>query len=135
MGPLDLAVGGGLDHVEREGRASVLRVALVVEVDVVAVLRDVLEVRVGLRDSPVDRRLVLGVEPVRLGEAAVLRDVDAAVRHPGRRSRLHGSEPFCLVNVVVVLPVPESPTAKPILSPSFVGMTLQPACSGRPPRS
>jgi hypothetical protein len=34
----------GLDHVEREGRAAVLRVLGVVEVDLVAVLGDVLQV-------------------------------------------------------------------------------------------
>ena len=87
VGLLDLVVDGRLDHAEREGRAPVLRVARVVEVDVVAVLRDVLEVRVGLRDRAVDRRLVVGVEPEGLREAAVLGRHDPAVGHPARRSR------------------------------------------------
>ena len=84
----NLSVGRRLDHGERERRATVLRVALVVEVDVVAMLGDVLEVRVRLRHRAVDGRLVLGIEPVRLREAAVLGDVDA-VGHPGDEVVLH----------------------------------------------
>src|SRR5439155_13503 len=44
---------------------------------------DVLEVRLGLGDGSVDRRLVLGIEAEGLGKAAVLGRHDAAVRHPG----------------------------------------------------
>src|SRR5216684_1237323 len=43
------------------------------------------------------------------------------------KSSCTGSEPFCRVNVVVVLPVPERPTARQTLSPSSVGMISQPA--------
>src|SRR6266704_3085160 len=51
------------------------------------------------------------------------------------KSSCTGSEPFCRVNVVVVLPVPDRPTVRHTFSPASVGMILQPACSGRPPRS
>ena len=72
---------------------KVARPFLVYEVSkkssLVAVLRDVLEVRVRLRDGAVDRRLVLGVEAEGLGEAAVLGGVDPAVRHPGDEVVLH----------------------------------------------
>ena len=44
-------------------------------------------------------------------------------------------EPFCLVKVVVVLPVPDRPTISMVLEPSEVGMTLQPACMANPPPS
>jgi len=54
------------------------------------VLGHVLEVGARLRDRLVDRGLVLRVEPVRLGEAAVLRREDLAVRHPGDEVVLHG---------------------------------------------
>ncbi len=51
------------------------------------------------------------------------------------KSSCTGSEPFWRVNVVVVLPVPERPTISTTRSPWSVGMSLQPACSGSPPRS
>jgi hypothetical protein len=51
------------------------------------------------------------------------------------KSSWTGRDPFCRVKVVVVLPVPDRPTMRPIRSPESVGMTLQPACRGRPPRS
>jgi hypothetical protein len=86
---LDLVAGGRVDHVEGERRAAVRRVVRVVEVDLVAVLRDVLEVRARLRHRAVDRRLVLRVEPEGLREAAVLGCVDVAVRHPGDEVVLH----------------------------------------------
>src|SRR5919204_3947650 len=71
VGLLDLVRGGRLDRPETEGRAPVLRVARVVEVDLVAVLRDVLQVRVRLRDGTIDRRLVIRIQAKRLREAAV----------------------------------------------------------------
>ena len=89
MGLVDRPCRGRLDHVERERRATVLGVALVVEVDVVAGLRDVLEVRARLRDRAVDGRLVLGIQREGLGEATVLGGVDGAVRHPGDEVVLH----------------------------------------------
>ena len=46
-----------------------------------------------------------------------------------------GFEPFCVVNVVVVFPVPDSPMIMKTLSPAAVGITLRPACSARPPFS
>ena len=51
------------------------------------------------------------------------------------KSSCTGSEPFWRVKVVVVLPVPERPTIRPTRLPCSVGMILQPACSGIPPRS
>ena len=51
------------------------------------------------------------------------------------KSSCTGSDPFWRVKVVVVLPVPESPTIRPTRSPRSVGTILHPACSGRPPRS
>ena len=44
-----------------------------------------------------------------------------------------GFDPFCVVNVVVVLPVPDSPMIMNTLSPSAVGITLRPACNASPP--
>ena len=55
--------------------------------------------------------------------------------HQATKSSCTGSEPFWRVNVVVVLPVPDRPTIRPTRSPDGVGITLQPACSARPPRS
>ena len=55
--------------------------------------------------------------------------------HQATKSSCTGSDPFCRVNVVVVLPVPDSPTIRPVLTPASVGIILQPACSARPPRS
>src|SRR3954447_13146126 len=55
--------------------------------------------------------------------------------HQATKSSCTGSDPFCLVKVVVVLPVPDSPTISPTRSPPGVGITLQPAWSARPPRS
>ena len=83
MGLFDRARRCRLDHVEREGRAPVLRVALVVEVDLVTGLGDVLQVGARLRDGAVDGGLVLRVQRERLGEAAVLGRVDPSVGHPG----------------------------------------------------
>ena len=51
------------------------------------------------------------------------------------KSSWTGSESFWVVNVVVVLPVPESPMMRNTFSPASVGITLHPACSPRPPRS
>ena len=78
-----------LDHLEREGRAAVLRVRGVVEVDLVAGLRHVLEVRVRLRDRGVDGRFVVGIDVERLREAAVLGDGHAPVGEPRDEVVLH----------------------------------------------
>jgi len=51
------------------------------------------------------------------------------------KSSCAGSESFCVVNVVVVLPVPESPTIRSTFSSPFAGTDLAPACIARPPRS
>ena len=51
------------------------------------------------------------------------------------KSSCTGSESFCVVNVVVVFPVPESPMMRKVFSLPFAGTTLAPACSASPPRS
>jgi len=50
------------------------------------------------------------------------------------KSSWAGLLPSCVVNVVVVLPVPERPTMSTPRGRPPTGMTLQPACSDRPPR-
>src|SRR5215475_6631420 len=40
----------------------------------------------------------------------------------------------CVVNVVVVLPVPDRPTIRIDVGYPSLGITLQPACNARPPR-
>src|SRR5439155_5209643 len=82
VGVVDLQAGRSFDRLERERRAAVLRVARVVEVDLVPPLRDVLEVRVWLGDRAIDGRLVVGVEAEGLGETAVLGRMDTPVGHP-----------------------------------------------------
>jgi hypothetical protein len=52
-----------------------------------------------------------------------------------QKSSCTGCELFCFVKVVVVLPVPDRPTINPTLLRPSTGITLQPACSARPPRS
>ena len=44
-----------------------------------------------------------------------------------------GFDPFCVVKVVVVLPVPDRPMIMKTLSPRWVGITLRPACNASPP--
>ena len=75
-----------------KGGAAVLRVARVEEVDGAAVLflRDVLQVRVPLRHSAIDGRLVFRVEAKGLRKATVLRAKDLALRHQGNEVVLHG---------------------------------------------
>src|SRR6476646_6343687 len=41
--------------------------------------------------------------------------------HQATKSSCTGSDPFWRVNVVVVLPVPDSPTIRPVLTPALVG--------------
>ena len=58
-------------------------------------------------------------------------------RPPGispTKSSWTGFDPFWVVNVVVVFPVPESPMIMNTLSP-VGGITFSPACSASPPRS
>src|SRR6476620_8618178 len=55
--------------------------------------------------------------------------------HQATKSSGAGSDPICRVNVVVVLPVPDSRTIRPVLTPALVAILLQPACRARPPRS
>src|SRR3954447_911894 len=87
---LQLARVRRVDRRERERRAPVLRVRGVEEVDgAVVVLRDVLEVGLGLGHGAVDRRLVLLRQRERLGEAARLRRVDLAARHHRDEVVLH----------------------------------------------
>jgi hypothetical protein len=40
-----------------------------------------------------------------------------------------------VVNVVVVLPVPDRPMIRKTFSSPFTGIDLHPACRARPPRS
>ena len=51
------------------------------------------------------------------------------------KSSWTGSESFCVVNVVVVLPVPDRPMIRKTFSSPFTGIDLHPACRARPPRS
>jgi hypothetical protein len=51
------------------------------------------------------------------------------------KSSCTGNESFCVVNVVVVFPVPESPMIMNTFSPAVVGTTFKPAWRARPPRS
>ena len=88
-------VPGILDPPQRrqfEGGSAVLGVARVVKIDGTTVffLGDVLQVRVPLRYGAIDGRLVFGVEAERLGEAAVLRAIDLALRHQGDEVVLDG---------------------------------------------
>src|SRR3954470_9008882 len=97
VGRLELARVGSVDRGERERGAAVLRVGGVEEVDVaVVVLRDVLEVGLGLRHGAVDRRLVLLREGEGLGEAAGLGGVDLAARHHGHEVVLDGQRAVLL---------------------------------------
>ena len=69
------------ERVHAEHGTAVRRVRGVEEVDDAGVvLRDVLEVCLGLADGAVDRRLVLRVERERLREASVLGGDDATAR-------------------------------------------------------
>ena len=73
------------ERLEAKRRAPVLRVARVVEIDRTSLnlLRDVLEVGFRFGHGAVDRRLVLRIQTERLGEAAVFRPIDLALRHQG----------------------------------------------------
>ena len=74
------------------------------------------------------RAKVLAKQPFSVGD-------DPAPGNRPMKSSWTGWEPFCLVKVVVVLPVPDRPTISMVFSPSEVGMTLQPACMASPPPS
>jgi len=51
------------------------------------------------------------------------------------KSSWTGSESFWVVNVVVVLPVPDRPMIRKTFSSLPTGTALQPACMASPPRS
>ena len=98
------------------------------------VLGDVLQVGVGLDDGAV----MVGSSSGSSAKVLAKQPFSVAYTLPpgisATKSSCTGCELFCRVNVVVVLPVPESPTISPTFSWPFTGMTLQPACSARPPR-
>ena len=111
-----VALGGRLDHAERERRAAVLRVRGVEEVDVVAVSARRSR---GTTRGCVTAPWIVGSSSGFSPNVFAKQPFSVTSTRPSgihaTKSSCTGSEPFCRVNVVVVLPVPDSPTMSPTL--------------------